>query len=133
MDYEGARKALIRHLDHQILDQRVLGVMARVQRELFVPPEFRSMSYDDKPLPIGHGQTISQPYIVAAMTRALKLTGGEKVLEVGTGSGYQASILSQLASRVVSVERVAALAERARKTLEDVGCRNVEVDRKSVV
>lgn len=127
MDYEAARKALVRHLARHISDQRVLRVMADVPREIFLPLELRGMAYDDKPLPIGHGQTISQPYIVGIMTQALKLSGVEKVLELGTGSGYQACILSHLASQVVTVERVAALAEQARKTLGDRGCRNVEV------
>src|SRR6202163_1993902 len=83
---------------------RVLEAMAAVPRHKFVPPQFRNDAYADKPLPIGEGQTISQPYMVAAMTEALELTGGERVLEIGTGSGYQAAVVSLLVSQVITVE-----------------------------
>jgi protein-L-isoaspartate(D-aspartate) O-methyltransferase len=105
----------------------VLRVMGEVPRHLFVPPEDRPLAYTDQPLPIGYRQTISQPYIVALMTQLLLLTGRETVLEVGTGSGYQAAILARLAERVVTIERVPALAERARTTLAALGVTNVTV------
>ena len=103
--------------------------MERVPRERFVPPERRHMAYLDLPLGIGEGQTISQPYIVGLMVQALGLRGHERVLEVGTGSGYQAAVLSQMVprGRVVTVELVAALANRARSLLKDLGYRNVTV------
>ena len=101
--------------------------MADVPREFFVPTRFRDASYEDIALPIGLDQTISQPYIVALMTQALELTGKEKVLEVGTGTGYQAAILSRLARTVVSVERLPLLAENARQRLEELDFWNVEV------
>jgi protein-L-isoaspartate(D-aspartate) O-methyltransferase len=104
---------------------RVLEAMRTVPRHEFVPPAARHDAYGDHPLLIGHGQTISQPYIVAFMTEALGLTGGEKVLEVGTGSGYQAAVLSQVASSVYSIEIVAPLAEEARERIARLGYRNV--------
>jgi len=110
-----------------IRDRRVLEVMRTVPRHLFVPPEQRHLAYVDAPLPIGERQTISQPYIVALMTELLELQGSEVVLEIGTGSGYQAAILSRLAKKVYTLERIGALAERARKTLEQLGYDNVEV------
>lgn len=108
-----------------ISDPRVLDAMRTVPRHLFVDEALWDQAYGDYPLPIGHGQTISQPYIVAAMTQALKLKGGEKVLEIGTGSGYQAAVLSKIARSVYSVERIPALYARARKTLDKLGCSNV--------
>lgn len=110
-----------------IVDARVLEAVARVPRELFVPEELRDRAYDDRALPIGHGQTISQPFMVAAICSALELGGGERVLDVGTGSGYQAALLAELAAEVVTIERVAALAERARRTLAEAGYEQVEV------
>jgi len=110
-----------------VRDPRVLQALGDVPRHLFVPPERRHLAYADGPLPIGDDQTISQPYIVAYMTELLELQGGESVLEVGTGSGYQTAILSRLARKVYSLERIAALAERARQRLVDMGCSNVEV------
>ena len=101
-------------------DERVLDVFRRVPRHLFVPERWRDDAYSDHPLSIGEGQTISQPYIVALMTQRLELKGGEKVLEVGTGSGYQAAVLSYLARHVVSVERIEALAFRAARLLQRV-------------
>ncbi|HUJ76004.1 MAG TPA: protein-L-isoaspartate(D-aspartate) O-methyltransferase [bacterium] len=109
----------------QVTDRRVLEAMRRVPRHLFIPSGGRAAAYEDRPVSIGHGQTISQPYIVAFMTELLELRGGERVLEIGTGSGYQAAILSELCARVFSVERIAPLAERARQTLQELGCRNV--------
>jgi protein-L-isoaspartate(D-aspartate) O-methyltransferase len=127
MDFEAARAWLLQHLDAEIKDKRVLAAMARVPRERFVPPDQQSMAYDDRPLPIGLDQTISQPLIVALMTEALELTGDEKVLEVGTGSGYQAAILGELTRQVVTTERLPVLAESAQKTLRNLGYNNIEV------
>jgi protein-L-isoaspartate(D-aspartate) O-methyltransferase len=110
-----------------IRDPRVLEAMRKVPRWRFVPPAERGRAYYDGALPIGHGQTISQPYVVAFMTQALSLTGSERVLEIGTGSGYQAAILAELAHEVYSVERVAALADRARDLLTALGCSNLQV------
>jgi len=101
--------------------------MSRIPREHFVPPESQHLAYEDNPLPIGFEQTISQPFIIARMTEALELTGREKVLEVGTGSGYQAAILAELARLVITVERLPALAESSRKVLDSLGYTNIEV------
>ena len=122
-----SKTALLAELVHDIGDRRVLDAIAKVPRERFVPQEVRPYAYEDRPLPIGHRQTISQPLIVALMTQALGLHGREKVLEVGTGSGYQAALLSHLAAEVVSVERVPELAERAGRTLAELGYANVSV------
>ena len=127
MDFEVARARLIEHLSTEIRDERVLAAMARVPRECFVPPEEQSLAYEDRPLPIGLHQTISQPFIIAIMTEALELTGSEKVLEVGTGSGYQAAILAELARVVITTERLVALAEAAKCVLDSLGYTNVEV------
>ncbi|MFC1942089.1 protein-L-isoaspartate(D-aspartate) O-methyltransferase [Chloroflexota bacterium] len=127
MDFEAAKARLIAKLGTEIRDKRVLDAMSRIPRELFVPMEIRRHAYEDRPLPIGMEQTISQPYIIALMTEALKLTGNEKVLEVGTGSGYQAAILAELSLKVVTVERLPALAETARHTLDSLGYTNVEI------
>ncbi len=127
MDLEEAKQRLFQHLRREIKDERVLQAMARVPRELFVPSSSRSLAYEDIPLPIDMGQTISQPFIVALMTSALELTGTEKVLEIGTGSGYQAAILAQLAWWVVTVERHQQLADAARKLLAELGYTNIEV------
>jgi hypothetical protein len=110
-----------------IRNEAVLAAMARVPRHLFVPPEVRSRAYEDTPLPIGYGQTISQPYIVGYMTEALETSRDHRVLEIGTGSGYQAAVLAGLVRQVFSIEIVAELAESARRTLADAGNRNVEV------
>jgi protein-L-isoaspartate(D-aspartate) O-methyltransferase len=124
-----ARDRMIRRhlLARGIDDERVLAAMRDTPREAFVPDDQRHRAYADEALPIGFGQTISQPYIVAAILRALALRGPERVLEVGTGSGYSAALLARLAARVVSIERLAPLAERARRCLAEVGARNVEV------
>jgi len=108
-----------------VVDPRVLAAMAKVPRHLFVPEGLRSSAYADEPLPIGQGQTISQPYIVAYMTEALGLRGGEKVLEVGTGSGYQTAVLAEIAGTVWTIEIVPALAREARATLEALGYANI--------
>ena len=110
-----------------ITDGRVLAAMERVPREAFVPAELAEYAYDDSPLPIGEGQTISQPYIVALMAEAAHIGPGARVLEVGTGSGYAAAVLAELAASVVSIERHAALAEKARAALMELGYGNVEV------
>jgi protein-L-isoaspartate(D-aspartate) O-methyltransferase len=127
VDFATARSSLITQIRREIRDERVLEAMGKVPRELFVPAESRHLAYEDRPLPIGLGQTISQPFIVALMTMALELRGGERVLEVGTGSGYQAAILAHLAGQVVTVERLEKLAEVARETLAHLGYTNVEV------
>jgi protein-L-isoaspartate(D-aspartate) O-methyltransferase len=110
-----------------IRDERLLQAMEKVPRHLFVGDAYRIDAYGDTPLPIGQGQTISQPYMVAAMTEILALRGDERVLEVGTGSGYQAAILGRLAREVYTVERIASLTLRARGVLEDLGADNVKV------
>jgi protein-L-isoaspartate(D-aspartate) O-methyltransferase len=110
-----------------ISDPRVLAAMGVVPRELFVPPALRDRAYEDGALPIGHGQTISQPYVVAAMCELLQLRGDERALDVGTGSGYAAAVLAELVADVVSMERLPALAEQARAALDGAGCDNVEV------
>ncbi|MBI4591476.1 MAG: protein-L-isoaspartate(D-aspartate) O-methyltransferase [Candidatus Rokubacteria bacterium] len=110
-----------------ITDARVLDAMRKIPRHLFVEEALRDRAYGDYPLPIGEGQTISQPYIVGIMTQLLRLTGSEKVLEIGTGSGYQTAVLAELARRVCSVERIPSLAARARATLEAMGYTNVWV------
>ncbi len=125
MNFETARAGLIEHLRTEIKDERVLTAMARIPRERFVPLKKRPLAYEDRPLPIGLDQTISQPFIIALMTQALELTGNEKVLEIGTGSGYQTAILAELARLVITVERLPALAEGAKKMLDSLGYTNV--------
>ncbi len=110
-----------------IRDKRVLAAMAKVPRERFVPLYLGHLAYEDGPLPIGEGQTISQPYIVAYMIEALLLKGGERVLEVGTGSGYSAAVLAEIAGEVHTIERLPALCEQAEKTLQRLGYDNVSV------
>jgi protein-L-isoaspartate(D-aspartate) O-methyltransferase len=119
-------------VEHQIKargvhDSIVLKAMRKVPRHLFVPSEYADSAHADRPLPIGHGQTISQPYMVAVMTEALQLRGHEKVLEVGTGSGYQAAILAEIADHVVTVERQQELAQSAGATLRQLGYANIEL------
>ena len=127
--FAARRERMVREqiLQRGIRDLRVLEAMRKVPRHLFVPPELRERAYRDCPLPIGYGQTISQPYIVAFMTEAARLTPESVVLEIGTGSGYQAAILAELARQVYSLERLAPLAARAQQTLAALGYRNVEV------
>lgn len=110
-----------------IVDERVLAAMGEVPREEFVPEEHRGRAYNDSALPIGRGQTVSQPWVVAAICEAMELQGDEHVLEVGTGSGYSAAVLALLAGRVVSIELIEELADRARETLARLGYSNVEV------
>ena len=110
-----------------VRDPRVLEAMRRVERHHFVPTEFQSEAYSDTPLPIGKGQTISQPYIVGYMTEQLKLRPQDKVLEIGTGSGYQTAILAELVADVYTIEIVESLAESARQTLEGLGYKNIHV------
>ena len=110
-----------------VADPRVLAALRKVPREELVPEDVRARAYEDRPLSIGHGQTISQPYIVAEMSAQLDLSGDERVLEIGTGSGYQAAILGELAREVYSIEIVEPLAERAAADLERLGYRNVHV------
>lgn len=110
-----------------ISDERVLAAMARVPRQEFIADEYREQAYEDHPVPIGEGQTLSQPYIVAIMLEALSLTGSEKVLEIGTGSGYQTALLAELAGEVYSLERHASLAHSAEDVLHRLGYGNVHV------
>ena len=126
-DLERARENLLRYLDHEIADKRVVEAMKHVPREAFVSPEQCHAAYDDRPLGIGFGQTISQPFIVALMVQALGLNGDEKVLELGTGSGYEAAILAELAQQVVTVECIPELAESAKQVLDKLGYSNIEV------
>ena len=126
---ERDRRNLFNNLRREMRDNKALNAMEQVPRELFLPYEVRHDAYKDIALPIGAGQTISQPYIVALMTSALDLEGGEKVLELGTGSGYQAAILSRLVpqGRVLSLERIPGLAEEATTLLSSFGYANVEI------
>ena len=110
-----------------VKDPRVLSAMLKVERHLFVPKDLQTSAYADQPLPIGEGQTISQPYIVALMTELLELKGGEKVLEVGTGSGYQAAILAELTKEVYTIEIIEALASSAKNLLLQLGYQNIHV------
>jgi protein-L-isoaspartate(D-aspartate) O-methyltransferase len=127
--YERERERMVEEqlLRRGITDARVVDAMRRIPRHLFVEEALRERAYGDHPLPIGEEQTISQPYIVGLMTSLLELTGKEKVLEVGTGSGYQTAVLASLARRVCSIERLPRLAERARRLLEQLGHDNAWV------
>jgi protein-L-isoaspartate(D-aspartate) O-methyltransferase len=126
-EYESLRKQMVRDqiIRRGLYDPLLLTAFESVPRHLFVPEEYRQQAYDDGPLPLGFGQTISQPYIVALMTNLLELSGRARVLEVGTGSGYQAAILSRLAAEVHTVEIIPELAAQAQKTLSALGCQNV--------
>ncbi len=128
-EYDRARERMVRSQIEArgIRDPQVLAAMRQVPRHLFVPVNMRGSAYYDSPLPIGEGQTISQPYIVALMTEMLELTGEERVLEIGTGSGYQAAILSLLAREVYTVERLPDLARSAEEVLGQLGYTNVHV------
>jgi len=128
-DWSRARTEMVRsQLQGRDIDEpRVLDAMGRVERHLFVPESARSNAYDDSPLPIGQGQTISQPYIVAFMTQALEVASDHRVLEIGTGSGYQAAILGELAKEIYTIEIVPELGEQARATLTRLGYKNVHV------
>jgi protein-L-isoaspartate(D-aspartate) O-methyltransferase len=128
-DYASQRKAMVeRQLKGRgIKDPRVLAAMAKVPRHLFVPEAQKPHAYEDRPLPIGLGQTISQPYVVALMTEAVHLKPGDKVLEIGTGSGYQAAVLSEITPKVFTIEILPALADAARKRLRELGYPTVQV------
>jgi len=128
-DYARLRELMVatQLVPRGIKDERVLQAMRKVPRHLFMPEHVRFSAYDDSAMEIGEGQTISQPYMVAIMTELLELTGTEKVLEIGTGSGYQAAVLAELAAEVYTVERIASLAERARETLAGLGYGNIHV------
>jgi protein-L-isoaspartate(D-aspartate) O-methyltransferase len=128
-EYEAAREQMVREQieDRGVRDARVLAALRKVPRHLFVPPEERDQAYNDYPLAIGHGQTISQPYIVAYMTEALELKPRDRVLEIGTGSGYQAAILAELVADVYSIEIVEALAKEAEARLRRLGYSKVQV------
>jgi protein-L-isoaspartate(D-aspartate) O-methyltransferase len=126
--WETAQTKLVQHLRREhAAGKRVLEAIARVPRDMFVDEPQRHRAYEDEALPIGLGQTISQPTVVAMMTEALELAPHHRVLEVGTGSGYQAAVLAELVDRVITIERHAALAERARRLLDYMGYHNVEV------
>lgn len=127
--YSRQREAMVQYQiqDRGVKDKNVLNAMRKVPRHLYVPEEERNGAYRDSPLPIGYGQTISQPYIVALMTELLELKEGEKVLEIGTGSGYQAAVLAEIAKEVYTIEIVQGLAQRAEKTLKEQGYGNVRV------
>jgi protein-L-isoaspartate(D-aspartate) O-methyltransferase len=126
-DFALARRKMVREqlVARRIKDKRILNAMEKVPRHLFVEEGLWHQAYGDFPLPIGQGQTISQPYIVALMTEALQLKGDEKVLEIGTGSGYQAAILAEITTRVFSIERISSMASKARKILDELGYANV--------
>ena len=128
-DYDAQRAAMVEQQlrGRDIRDRRVLDAMRKVPRHRFVPERVRSQAYADHPLPIGHDQTISQPYIVAFMTQALKIEPGHKVLEIGTGSGYQAAILGELAREVYTIEIVTPLADSAKALLAELGYKKVHV------
>lgn len=127
INFQKARDRMVETqlISRGIRDERVLEAMRKVPRHLFVDEALQDQAYSDHPLPIGEKQTISQPYIVALMTECLQLTGNEKILEIGTGSGYQAAILAELAERVFSIERFPSLAFRANQTLQKLGYRNI--------
>jgi protein-L-isoaspartate(D-aspartate) O-methyltransferase len=126
-DYTRAREKMVREqiIGRGIKDPRVIEAMLKVPRHLFLPEALLGQAYGDSALPIGEGQTISQPYMVAYLSEALDLRGNEKVLEIGTGSGYQAAVLAWLAERVYSTERIRSLLEKARKVLDQIRCHNV--------
>jgi protein-L-isoaspartate(D-aspartate) O-methyltransferase len=132
MDDGGWTQSRMRMVEYQIAgrgvqDQRVLDAMREIPRHLFIPQEYRESAYQDRPLPIGKGQTISQPYIVAVMTELLGIRPGDSVLEVGTGSGYQAAILARLAGVVVTIERLPEIAETAGNILRSLAISNVKI------
>lgn len=129
MDYETLRKKMVKEqlIARGIKDQRVLDAFYKVQRHRFIPEDSRSNAYADFPVPIGKGQTISQPYIVALMTECLNITKKDKVLEIGTGSGYQAAILAELCFEVYTIERIESLARSAEGVLSELGYKNIKV------
>jgi protein-L-isoaspartate(D-aspartate) O-methyltransferase len=127
-DLNSAREALIRSMSEDVPDEHVLEAFRKVPRERFIDAELRPFAYHDRPLPIGHGQTISQPRIVAMMLRELDLNGSERVLDVGSGSGYQAALLAQLAAEVIGVELIPELTERSRAVIRELGYDNVHIE-----
>lgn len=129
MDYETLRKVMVEEqlISRGIKDKRVLDAMGKVPRQIFIEEALRSRAYGDYPLPIGEKQTISQPYMVALMTEALELRGNERVLEIGTGSGYQSAVLAELCDKVYSVERIKSLAIKAREHLDSLKYMNVAI------
>jgi protein-L-isoaspartate(D-aspartate) O-methyltransferase len=129
MTFEEQRRQMVKEQlqMRRIMDERVLAVFLKVPRHLFVPQELQQEAYADHPIPIGSGQTISQPYMVALMTQLLRLQGHERVLEIGTGSGYQLAILAELALEAYSVERLPGLADQASRRLEQLGYLNVHI------
>jgi len=129
MDYKKLRSDMVKYQIEKrgVIDKKVLSAVRKVPRHLFVSKEMKDYAHDDNPLSIGYEQTISQPYIVALMTELLELKGKEKVLEIGTGSGYQAAILSKLARKVISVERIKELAEKAKKLFKKYKYNNILV------
>lgn len=128
LDWERARRRMVELIEQRgVTAPRVITAMLRVSREKFVPEDERDYAYGDYPLRIGHGQTISQPYIVAYMVEALNLKGGEKVLEVGAGSGYAAAVLAEMGTKVFAIERIEALGEQARENLAAAGCDTVHL------
>ncbi len=126
-DYRLARERMVKNqlIPRGIADENVLRAMGKIPRHLFVEEALVGEAYNDHPLPIGHKQTISQPYIVALMTEALELTGKEKVLEIGTGSGYQTAILAELSDRVYTIERIEPLLEKSKELLQSLGYKNI--------
>ncbi len=125
-DTSGRDRMIREHLEARgIHDSRVLDVFRKIPREEFVPEDVRNLAYEDRPLAIGEGQTISQPYITALMTQSLEICSTDKVLEIGTGSGFQTAILASLAREVITIERFARLMERARERLERLGYKNI--------
>lgn len=129
LDFKNLRERMVKYQIEQrgVKDRGVLEAMLKVERHRFVPKDLQHLAYEDMPLPIGEGQTISQPYIVALMTEALQLEGNEKVLEIGTGSGYQAAILAELVREVYTIEILPKLANQAQKLLDELGYRNIKV------
>jgi len=128
-DFEQQRELMVKTqiIAREIKDPLVIQAMKRVPRHMFVDESLIYDAYGDYPLPIGEGQTISQPFMVASMTEQLELTGGEKVLEIGTGSGYQSAVLAEIVREVYTVERIEPLAERAKKILDELGYKNVYI------
>jgi protein-L-isoaspartate(D-aspartate) O-methyltransferase len=126
-DHDISRKQMVEYqiMSRGVKDRRVLDAMLRVPRHLFVGETLQDLAYSDQPLPVGEGQTISQPYMVAMMTELLRLEGNEKVLEIGTGSGYQTAILAELAGEVCTVEIIESLAWKAKPILSDLGYKNI--------
>lgn len=129
IDYKARREQMVRkHLERRgIVNKCVLQAFLKVPREEFVSEEYREQAYSDSPLPIGHGVTISQPYIVALMCQLLNPKSKDKILDIGTGSGYQAAILSHLCDEVVTIERIEKLAQQAKSRLKELGCDNIKV------